>query len=119
MKWIGIIGTRRRNTKKDFYKVEEVFWENYEDGDGIVSGGCPKGGDAFAHYLHKKHSIPYLEFPADWKHHGKAAGFIRNTDIAGNSDILIACVSLDRTGGTEDTIRKFLKSNESERLILV
>ncbi len=60
-----------------------------------------------------------LWFPANWKKFGRAAGFIRNTDIAENSDILIACVSKDRTGGTEDTIKKFLKEKDRNNLILI
>jgi hypothetical protein len=106
-KIIGIIGTRRRNTRKDFDTVLEAFSSVYEEGDWICSGGCPKGGDRFARMIHKQNDIPYLEFPANWTKYGKSAGFRRNTDIAQHSDILIACVAEDRTGGTEDTIKKF------------
>ena len=48
----------------------------------------------------------------------RAAGFIRNTPIAGHADILIACVSDDRTGGTEDTIKKYEEMGKKD-LILV
>ena len=107
-KIIGIIGTRRRNTTKDYQNVEKVFLEVYKDGDWICSGGCRQGGDYFAYLLHNKYKVPYLEFPANWAKYGKSAGFRRNTDIAQNSDILIACVAEDRRGGTEDTIQKWL-----------
>lgn len=46
---------------------------------------------------------------ARWKKKGNSAGFIRNTDIAEDCDILIATPSEDRTGGTEDTIKKVEK----------
>ncbi len=106
-KVIGIIGTRRRNSLRDFDKTKIVFDRIYKDGDLICSGGCPQGGDKFAEMLAKNYGIPILIFHADWNKHGKAAGFIRNGLIAKASDVLIAVVAGDRKGGTEDTIRKF------------
>ena len=122
MKVIGVIGTRSRNTLEDYIKVHEKFLEYYKVGDSICSGLCPKGGDRFAVLIAANLKLPkekQLWFPANWKKFGRAAGFIRNTDIAENSDILIACVSKDRTGGTEDTIKKFLKEKDRNNLILI
>lgn len=119
MKTIGIVGSRRRNEREDFELVKTAFLKVYEEGDAICSGGCPKGGDRFAEAIARAYHIPINIYYADWKTHGKAAGFIRNTDIAKDSNILIACVAPDRTGGTEDTIRKFLKTKKEEDLILV
>jgi hypothetical protein len=112
MKWIGIIGTRRRNTNEDFKLVEKAFLEEYEDGDMLVSGGCWAGGDRFAEILAKEYQVPIMIHYARWNQHGKAAGFIRNGDIAKQSDVLIACASEDRTGGTEDTINKYVKKEK-------
>lgn len=109
MKTIGIIGTRSRDSKEDLIDVEVEFIKHYKKGDRICSGLCQKGGDRFAVILSQKYFTPTLWFPAEWDRFGKAAGFIRNTDIARESDILIACISDDRKGGTEDTIRKFLQ----------
>lgn len=106
--YIGIIGSRRRNSHADYMVVLSKFNGIYQRGDWIVSGGCPEGGDAFAEEIAKANGIPIIIFPADWELHGKAAGFIRNQDIADWSNQLIACVHSDRTGGTEDTIKKFL-----------
>lgn len=106
-KVIGIIGSRRRNALRDFDKTKIVFDQVYKAGDLICSGGCPQGGDKFAEMLAKSYGIPILIFHADWNKHGKAAGFIRNGLIAKASDVLIAVVTGDRKGGTEDTIRKF------------
>jgi hypothetical protein len=119
MKKIGIVGSRRRNSNKDFISVKDKFFELYQDGDLIISGGCPQGGDNFAEQIAKKNGIPILIFYPDWNKHGKAAGFVRNTYIAENSNILIACVASDRTGGTEDTIKKFLKIHKEGSLCLV
>ena len=109
MKTIGVIGTRRRDTEEDFLEVEKVFFRFYKPGDIICSGLCPRGGDRFAVILQRKYNLKYIWYPADWKRYGKRAGFLRNTDIALTSDILIARIHPDRTGGTEDTIKKFIK----------
>lgn len=131
MKKIGIIGTRRRNIRTDFIKVKDAFFEIYEDGDWIVSGGCDEGGDAFAETIAKAFGIPILIIPARWNHewveeekkfirkYNNKAGFIRNTPVAEHSDIIIACVHPDRDGGTEDTIKKFEKLLKGGALILV
>jgi len=133
MKTIGIIGSRRRDAEVDFWAVHEMFQKLYCPGDGICSGLCPKGGDWFAVLIAlgmdyvsdererkgilkkvKEGAIEYkiqpIWFPPEWDKYGKAAGFIRNADIAKKSDILIACVTDDRTGGTEDTISRFIKA---------
>jgi hypothetical protein len=117
MKIIGIVGSRRRNSTNDRLAVERTFFEVYKKGDWICSGGCPKGGDRFAELIAREYGIPILSFYPNWRKYGKRAGFVRNIDIAMNSDILIACVTSDRTSGTENCIKHFL--NDKEDLILV
>lgn len=137
MKVIGVVGSRSRNSSEDRCLVEEAIEKLYQDGDSLVSGGCPSGGDLFADLWAQSNGMPVYEsaeegstesepdslkiHPALWDKRGKGAGFYRNTFIARDSDWLIACVSAKRTGGTEDTIKKFLaKGPEFEgRLILV
>lgn len=116
---IGIIGSRRRDSDKDFKKVNDSFLVHFFEGDEIISGGCPKGGDRFAEKLAELYKVPITIYKADWKKYGKKAGFLRNTDIARESDILIACVSEDRTGGTEDTIKKYKQFHPGKKVILV
>jgi len=115
---IGIIGTRRRDDLYSYDKVLDEFLHVYKEGDTLVSGGCPKGGDRFAEVIAERCIIPIKIYPADWERYGKGAGFIRNTDIARESDVLIACVASDRKGGTEDTIKKFQKFHPEGLLIL-
>ena len=110
MKKIIIIGSRRRDSPKDFIKVEACFLTIYKRGDMIVSGGCKKGGDRFAEILIKKYNTRKKIFEAKWREDGKYnryAGFQRNTLVAKFGDEVIACVARDRTGGTEDTLKKF------------
>ena len=109
---VGIIGTRRRDTGKAYAKVEKAFNElpiSVRKDCWIVSGGCPKGGDRFAEIIAKKYGLPILIIYPDWDKYGKIAGLKRNTPVAEMSDFIIACVAKDRKGGTEDTIKKFIK----------
>lgn len=117
---IGVIGARSRDTFEDellvFDQIKKLWLKNNTI---ICSGGCREGGDAFARRLSYLHQLPYLEFPAEWNRKGKSAGFQRNGDIAEWSDFLIACVSENRKGGTEDTIEKYIKLKGTEYLFLV
>ena len=119
MKTIGIVGTRRKDQIWHYRRVEEEFLKHYQKGDTVCSGLCSRGADRFALTISSVYLAKTLWFPADWKTHGKAAGFIRNTDIARESDILIAMVSDDRTGGTEDTIKEFIEFHGEENLIIL
>jgi hypothetical protein len=119
MKRIGVIGTRQRNIRTDYQLVHDAFFKVYEEGDWIVSGGCPKGGDAFAEKIAFGYGIPILIFPPKKK--TREEFFARNTSVAEICDIIVACLIrphepleavLERTkGGTEDTIKKFCKFN--------
>jgi hypothetical protein len=115
---IGIVGTRRRDSSGDYDLVEQAFLQVYKLGDEIVSGGCHSGADRFAEMIARRFDIPITIYYADWIHKGSSAGFQRNSLIARDADILIACASSDRIGGTEDTIRKFQKAGKTQ-LVLV
>lgn len=123
---IGIIGCRARDSFKDYMLVCETvlkLQERIEITD-IVSGGCKKGGDRFAEIIaHELKIIPTIFYPQCSKNSPKyiyrEEAFKRNWKIAQNSDILIALVSKERTGGTEDTIRKFLLHHAEKDLILI
>lgn len=124
--YIGIIGTRQRNRADDYLITHDAFVkatalevENGKTEVVIVSGLCTKGGDKFAVTLYKKYKTKKIWFPAQWNIYGTNAGHIRNTDIANVSDILIAVVNYNRTGGTEDTIRKFIRFGKEDHLIIV
>lgn len=116
---LGIVGSRRRNTPNDLILVREAITDIYENGDWFVSGGRPEGADRFAEIIAAEAQIHIIIHRADWKRLGKSAGFQRNILIAQDAQILIACVASDRTGGTEDTIRKFRKIHPQGGLILV
>jgi len=75
----------------------------------IISGKEPKGTDAMAERWALKRSVPFEGFPADWKKHGKAAGPIRNQEMAERGTHLLAFPA--RSGkGTQDMIRRAQKA---------
>ena len=78
-----------------------------------------KSGDRFAELIADAYNVPITIHKADWKKNGRGAGFVRNTDIARDSDVLIACIAEDRKGGTEDTIKKFKKFHPDGKVVLV
>ena len=49
-----------------------------------------RGVDSMGEEWAKSKSIPVRRFPADWDGLGKAAGFIRNAEMADYADALIA-----------------------------
>lgn len=123
---IGIVGSRRRNSTKDKELLQKAFLEIFEYGDIIVSGGCPVGADFFAEEIAKEFNIPIKIYYPDKSKLDKNSYWSyvemyhnRNTLIANNSDLLIALVMLDQKGGTEDTIKKFLKEHGEKNLFLL
>lgn len=108
-KVIGIVGSRRRNSIEDRAKCLEALQTIYKYGDTIVSGGCSTGADRFAEDMAKENEIPIMIWYASWTRKGRSAGFLRNTNIAEDCDVLITLCAPDRTGGTEDTVKKVLK----------
>jgi hypothetical protein len=125
MKNIGIVGSRRRDAEADYILVRDKFLEVYEYGDTIVSGGCKQGADRFAELFALWYKIPITIHRPEpvpsgsprWAH--TKANYARNTLIAQDSDILIACVSEDRKGGTENTIKSFKKIHPKNTVILI
>ncbi len=120
MKKIVIIGTRDRDSEEDFQIVFEAFKKYYDEGDIIISGGCPEGGDRFAEVIARRMGLtekegglvihrPNRPSPGSplWRYTQEF--YKRNTLIANETEedsIVLACVALDRSGGTEDTIKK-------------
>lgn len=72
----------------------------------VISGGAD-GPDSWAVDEAKALGVDHLEILPDWKLYSNQAGFIRNTAIVQNSNIIIAFMeTLNPTNGTTDTIKK-------------
>jgi hypothetical protein len=55
----------------------------------IVSGTA-KGADSMGEKYAEQEALDVVKFPAYWNKHGRAAGYIRNSEMADYSDILLA-----------------------------
>lgn len=108
---LAVVGSR---TFTDQYVVY-FFLHEYLDVFGtsleLVSGGCPSGPDNFAESFATSYNIPITVYPANWEKFGKAAGFIRNSDIVTNCDEVIAFWDR-KSKGTFDTIKKARKQGK-------
>lgn len=76
----------------------------------VVSGKA-RGVDQYGELWAKAHSIPIIEFPANWDRLGKRAGFIRNETMAEYADALIA-VWDGKSKGTFHMIGEMVKRNK-------
>lgn len=66
----------------------EFLNKNREQVSEVVCGGA-SGADANGQAWAESHGIPVKMFPADWKKYGRAAGPIRNREMAEYADALI------------------------------
>lgn len=60
--------------------IKRALFDHGRFGDTLVSGACPTGADAEAERYWQGFG-PIERHPADWKAHGKRAGFVRNSEM--------------------------------------
>jgi pantothenate kinase len=68
-------------------KVDKIL--SRQDEVEVVSGAA-RGADKLGERYADLRGYKITRFPADWSNNGRAAGFIRNEEMAGYSDALIA-----------------------------
>ena len=77
---------------RDIDPPSKTFWrflaESGFDIDCVLSGGAT-GIDAHGEMYALANGIPLETYPAEWDKHGKAAGPLRNAQMARNADALI------------------------------
>ena len=71
------------------YYVADAYLKSGLKATEIVSGGC-RGVDLAGEAFAQERGIPIKRFIPDWDTHGKAAGPIRNKQMAEYGDALIA-----------------------------
>lgn len=82
----------------------------------IVSG-MARGADRLAWEFARENQVICHEFPADWDKYGKAAGHIRNSEMAKFADGLIAFWD-GESGGTKNMIETMRNLNKPVEIIL-
>ena len=88
-----IAGSRHYcNYNKLVAKCDAILANKLNDPDCevIVVSGCAQGADALGERYAWRHHLKVERYPADWENLGKAAGPIRNEEMAKNADALIA-----------------------------
>lgn len=107
---VAVIGSRGFN---DYEKVKETL--SKINITLLVSGGA-KGADLLGERYAKENNIETKIFIPDWDKHGKKAGFLRNTDIIENAELVVAFWD-GESKGTLDSINKTKKQNK--KLIII
>jgi hypothetical protein len=88
--------------------VENAIIESGFEITEVVSGGA-RGVDSIGEWWAREKKIPVKRFAPDWNKHGKAAGPIRNQQMAEYADALIAVWNGSR--GTKDMITQAAHRN--------
>lgn len=86
---IIIAGSRDFTNYTLLEKVVDKLIIGLKEQSTIISGTA-RGADRLGERYAKENNLKLLRFPADWHSYGKQAGFIRNTKMAKEGDVLIA-----------------------------
>lgn len=88
---VVIAGSRTCDSFKDVEKAVAKFHKQHRGVEiSEVVCGMAAGADFLGRYWAQINHIPVKEFPADWKKHGRRAGYVRNREMAKYADALIA-----------------------------
>lgn len=82
---VVIAGSR---TITNYMAVVKAIKESKFDISEVVSGTA-KGVDSLGEYWALQNGVPVKRFPPNWKSHGRAAGVIRNNEMAEYADAVI------------------------------
>lgn len=91
---------------KDAKKIVDRI-SDFPQGTVIIAGAC-SGADAIAAAEARAMHYEVIEFPADWKTHGRAAGPIRNRQMLDQKPDLVVAFhpNIAKSLGTGDTVRE-------------
>jgi hypothetical protein len=107
---VAVIGSRNFN---DYEEVKQVL-SNIKI-TLLVSGGA-KGADTLGQKYAEEHNIETKIFLPDWEKYGKKAGFLRNSDIINESELVVAFWD-GLSKGTLDSIKKAEKKGKNILII--
>lgn len=63
-------------------KIDYFLSQRPEHEEVQIVSGKARGADSLGEKFANEYSLNVKEFPADWKKYGKAAGYIRNEEMA-------------------------------------
>ena len=99
-----IIAGSRHMPFSMFHLIDEAVKKSNFQVTEVVCG-LARGADMFGGKWAVNNSIPVKTFPANWDEHGKAAGPIRNQQMAEYADALIV-FSWDGSRGSKDMLMR-------------
>ena len=84
-----IIAGTRTFTDYELLSVKcDVFFSSKQP--TAIICGMARGADLLGKRYAEENGFPVLEYPADWKHYGKKAGYLRNSQMLEVADALVA-----------------------------
>lgn len=82
----------------------------------VIVSGTARGADTLGEQYAHERGYAVERYPADWEHDGKAAGPIRNSQMAAHADALVAFWE-GKSRGTRDMIEKAKERNLLVRIV--
>ena len=92
---------------RDFDAVSKAIKDSGFEVTLIIHEGA-RGVDTLAEKWAVKNDIPFEKYPADWDQYNKAAGHIRNSQMAAAGEALVA-IRKDGSRGTTNMIEQAKK----------
>ncbi len=109
---IVVAGCRNFNDyfiAKEF--IDDCLKDIKKENTLIFVSGCCKGADLLGERYAKENGFDIEHYPADWNKYKKAAGVIRNKQMAEASDIVV-CFWDGKSRGTKSMIDLANKNNK-------
>lgn len=92
-------------TWTDYGAIYRALSELVEErGRFVVMHGAARGADRLAGAAALRLGLEVIEYPADWKRHGRRAGYVRNEEMLGAGPDLVVAFHRDSSPGTAHMI---------------
>jgi hypothetical protein len=105
-----VCGSRTWTDRPRLRQVLDQLVSDHGDGQVVLIEGDARGADRLAGQLARERGWRLERHPADWTHHGRAAGFRRNARMLrqGRPDLVVAFTvgPLQQSRGTADMVRR-------------
>ena len=112
-------GKKQHEQIKFLLRKLDSFHAKYEI-THLIQGGA-KGADSLSRFWAQTRCVPFTEFPANWRKHGKAAGPIRNQaqldfltmwyeEMGEDIAVIAFHPDIEKSKGTKDMVTRAKKS---------
>lgn len=113
-----IIAGCRNFTDFDLLKQKVDYYREHTNTITEIVSGAARGADVLGIQYAMNNNIAYKLFPADWVKNGRAAGPIRNREMAQYAECLIA-VWDGKSKGTKNMIEEMNKLKKPVHIIWI